>query len=69
MSQSTLYHAFGIRGVTYRSTSFLGNAIIFNVETTNRHVIYCGCGHRHCTFKGQKMRFLRHPVESRRCSK
>lgn len=66
MSQSSLYHAFGIRGVTYRSTSFLGNAIIFNVETTNRHVICCDCGHRHCTFKGQKMRFLRMPPIGRK---
>ncbi|MDD2467601.1 MAG: hypothetical protein PHI97_26770 [Desulfobulbus sp.] len=29
MSQSLLYHAFGVKGVTYRSTHMLGNAFIF----------------------------------------
>ena len=39
MSQSLLYHAFGIKGVSYRNTQVLGNALIFSVETTNRHVV------------------------------
>ena len=59
MSQSLLYHAFGIKGVTYRSTRILGNALIFSVETTNRHVICHTCGHRYCQFKGQAVRWFR----------
>jgi transposase len=59
MSQSILYHAFGIKGVTYRSIEYLGNSIIFNVETTNHHVQCCDCGHRDCIFKGQKVKILR----------
>ena len=36
MSQSILYHAFGIKGLTYRSTDYIGIAVIFNVETTDQ---------------------------------
>lgn len=61
MSQSVLYHAFGVKGVTYRSTNYVGNAIIFNVETTNRYIPCCKCGQRNCIFKDQKMRFFRLP--------
>ena len=66
MSQSLLYHSFGIKGVTYRSTSFLGNAIIFNVETTNRHVQCSSCGHEESIYKGQKVRYLRMPPIGRK---
>ena len=38
MSQTLLYHAFGIKGVTYRNTQVLGNALIFSVETTSHHL-------------------------------
>ena len=53
MSQSLLYHALGIQGVSYRSTHVLGNAFVFSVETTNRHVVCQTCGHRYCQFKGR----------------
>ncbi len=66
MSQSILYHAFGIKGVTYRSIEYLGNSIIFNVETTNHHVQCCDCGHRDCIFKGQKVKILRMPPIGRK---
>lgn len=66
MSQSILYHAFGIKGVTYRSTDFIGNAVIFNVETTNHYIQCCVCDHRDCIFKGQKMKFLRMPPIGRK---
>lgn len=66
MSQSILYHAFGIRGVTYRSTDYIGNAVIFNVETTDRYVPCSVCGQRVCIFKGQKMKFLRMPPIGRK---
>lgn len=66
MSQSLLYHCLGIKGVTYHSTSFLGNAIILNVETTTRHVQCSSCGHRKSIFKGQKVRCLRMPTIGRK---
>ena len=59
MSQSLLYHAFGIKDVSYRSTHVLGNALVFSVETTNRHVVWQTCGHRYCQFKGQAIRWFR----------
>ena len=59
MSQSLLYHAFGIKGVTYRSSQILGNALVFFVETTNRHVPCPACRHRSCHFKGQAVRWFR----------
>ena len=68
MSQSVLYHAFGIKGVTYRSTEFIGNTVIFNVETTNHHVRCDACNHRDCIFKGQKVKFLRMPPIGRKQS-
>lgn len=37
MSMSILYHAFGIKGVTYKSTYLLGNGVFFRVETTEPH--------------------------------
>lgn len=66
MSQSTLYHAFGIKGVTYRSTDYIGNAVIFNVETTDHYVQCSNCGHRHCNFKGKKVKLLRMPPIGRK---
>lgn len=66
MSQSILYHAFGIKGVTYRSTDFVGNAVIFNVETTDHHVQCSSCKQRNCIFKGQKEKFLRMPPIGRK---
>lgn len=66
MSQSILYHAFGISGVTYRSTDYIGNAVIFNVETTNHHVLCSVCGNRDCIFKGKKVKLLRMPPIGRK---
>ncbi len=59
MSMSLLYHAFGIKGVTYRSTYYLGNAVFFCVETTDYHVPCPKCSHRLCIFRGRKVRWLR----------
>lgn len=59
MSTSTLYHAFNLRGVTYRSTSFLGNSIIFSAEMTDKFIRCPQCGGRHTTFKGQKTRLFK----------
>ena len=66
MSQTLLYHAFGIKGVTYRNTQILGNALIFSVETTTRHVSCPTCGYRYCHFKGRNTRWLRMPPIGRK---
>ncbi|NOX79639.1 MAG: ISL3 family transposase [Deltaproteobacteria bacterium] len=66
MSMSILYHAFGIKGVTYRSTYYLGNAVFFRVETTDHHVLCPKCGHRLCIFRGRKTRWLRMPPIGRK---
>ncbi len=66
MSQSLLYHVFGVKGVTYCSTSFLGNAVIFKVEAKSRHVHCSSCGYKGSTFKGQKERHFRMPPIGRK---
>ncbi len=66
MSQSLLYQVFGIKGVNYRSTSFLGNAVIFNVEAKNRHVECSSCGHKDSIFKGHRERYFRMPPIGRK---
>lgn len=38
MSTSILYHAFGIKGVHYESTSYEGNAVIMKVHPVNEHL-------------------------------
>lgn len=66
MSQSLLYHAFQLKGVTYRSTTYLGNAIIFNMETTNQYIPCPDCDNKYNSFKGQKTRYLRMPPIGRK---
>ena len=56
MSTSLLYHAFNIKGVEYRSTDFLGNAIIFCAEMTDKFITCPCCKNRRAIFKGQKTR-------------
>lgn len=66
MSQSLLYHAFGIKGVSYRSTDFFGNAVIFHTEADNRHHRCPQCGQRKCIFRGRANRWLRMPPIGRK---
>lgn len=66
MSQSLLYHGFGIKGVTYQSAAFLGDAIIFNVEANSRHVQCPCCGKKEAVLKGQKLRNLKMPPLGRK---
>jgi transposase len=66
MSQSLLYQVFGIKDVTYRSTCFLGNAVIFKVEAKSRHVQCSSCGYKGSIFKGQKERYFRMPPIGRK---
>lgn len=59
MSTSMFYHAFNLKGIEYRSTQFLGNAIIFSVEMTGKCIKCPACGCCHTIFKGQKTRWFR----------
>ena len=59
MSTSLLYHAFNLKGVTYRSTNFVGNSIILSFEMTDKFIKCLHCGGRHTTFKGQKTRLFK----------
>ena len=68
MSTSILYHAFGLKGIEYRGTSFLADTLIFRAEM-NKQVIRCpNCGCRRITFKGQKRRwFQMGPIGRKKC--
>ncbi len=66
MSLSILYHAYGVKGVTYRSTYFLGNAVFFRVEKTDHHSRCPRCAQRHCIFRGAKTRWIRLPPIGRK---
>ncbi len=35
MSTSLLYHAFGLKGVKYISTKYIGGSVIFHAEVTS----------------------------------
>ena len=59
MSTALLYHAFHIKGLEYRSTSFLGNSIIFQAEMTERFNKCPQCGCHQNIFKGQKTRLFK----------
>lgn len=59
MSTSILYHAFNLKGVTYRSTKFVGSSIILSTEMTDKFMECPQCRKSHTTFKGQKTRFLK----------
>ena len=59
MSTSLLYHAFNIKGVEYHSTKYLGNAIVFSTEITNKFLKCPRCDCRQAVFKGQKTRWLK----------
>lgn len=58
MSNSLLYHAFGVRGVTYTGTKFQGGTIIIRAEM-HRTIGGPECAHRDTILKGRKTRRLR----------
>eukprot|EP00831_Metopus_contortus_P064911 TRINITY_DN58044_c0_g1_i1.p1 TRINITY_DN58044_c0_g1~~TRINITY_DN58044_c0_g1_i1.p1 ORF type:complete len:140 (+),score=2.58 TRINITY_DN58044_c0_g1_i1:189-608(+) len=66
MSNSLLYHAFGIKGITYQSSSYVGNAVIFHAETTDHHVRCPSCSNKHAIFRGRKVRWFRMPPVGRK---
>jgi len=68
MSTSILYHAFGIKGIHYESTSYKGDAIVISARLTNQHIKCPECGCRRATFKGAKHRkILLSPMGRKKC--
>jgi transposase len=68
MSTSLLYHAFGLKGVKYHSTEFIGNAIIFGAEMTDKFIKCPDCNCRKAIFKGQQQRWFRmSPIGGKQC--
>lgn len=59
MSTSLLYHAFNLRGVEYRSTKYIGNAIIISVEMEDKFNKCPACCGRQTIFKGHKTRYFK----------
>ena len=59
MSTSLLYHAFNVKGAEYRSTSYLGNSIIFHADMTDKFTNCPQCGCWQTIFKGQKTRLFK----------
>ena len=59
MSMSLIYHAFGLKGVKYRSTKYKENTIIFSAVTKNQRHKCPECGCRWAKMKGRKTRSFR----------
>lgn len=68
MSTSLLYHAFGLKGIEYKSTKFIKGRIFITADI-KEHFIQCpACGGIRITFKGQKIRqFIMSPIGRKKC--
>ena len=68
MSTSVLYHAFNLKGITYRATRFKGDVIEYFADVKEEYICCQKCGQRQYTFKGRKTRsFHLGPVGRKRC--
>jgi len=68
MSTSILYHAFNLKGITYRTTRFAGDTIEYFADMNETYIRCPKCGSRNFTFKGQKTRrFHLSPIGRKRC--
>jgi transposase-like protein len=68
MSTSNLYHAFGIKGVQYKSTRYEKKSIIYSAEMVYQKIPCPKCSGKNSHFKGQKKRrFRMTPVGSKKC--
>ncbi len=47
MSDSLLYHAFGVRGYRYRSTRYEGGEVFIRIEPPRESLRCPACGHSH----------------------
>jgi transposase len=68
MSTSILYHAFGLKGIEYKSTHFIADRIVISAEMNDQWVRCPRCGCRHTSFKGRKHRwFYMSPIGRKKC--
>jgi transposase len=68
MSTSILYHAFGIKGIHYESTSHKGDTVVISARLTDQHTKCPDCGYRKAIFKGAKHRkILLSPMGRKKC--
>jgi transposase len=68
MSTSNLYHAHGIKGVEYKSTSYEKGCIVYRTEMVYQKICCPQCRSQDSHFKGQKTRrFLMTPVGAKKC--
>jgi len=68
MSTSLLYHAFGLKGIEYHSTRYIGNYVIFSAEMNSRKFTCPRCRNDQIIYKGNKKRwFHMPPVGRKRC--
>lgn len=67
MSTSLLYHAFGCRDYSYKSTKYENGAVVFGVEPKKK-LLRCGhCGSREIIRKGKRHRRIQSmPIGRRR---
>ncbi len=68
MSTSNLYHAHGIKGVEYKSTTYQEGTIVYHTEMVHQKICCPKCNSQNSHFKGQKTRRLKMtPVGSKKC--
>ncbi len=68
MSTSILYHAFGLKGIEYQSTRYIGNYVIFSAEMNSRQFTCPKCSGDQIIYKGKKKRwFHMPPIGRKRC--
>ena len=66
MSTSILYHAFGLKGIQYQSTRYIGNYVIFSAEMNSRRFTCPKCKNFQIIYKGHKNRWFRMPPIGRK---
>jgi transposase len=66
MSTSILYHAFGLKGIYYESTSYFGDCILIEAGMTDQIVKCPKCSGREAIFKGHKRRLLQMSLMGRK---
>ncbi len=68
MSTSILYHAYNLKGVHYKATTYEGNSLVFAAEMTGEHIKCPKCKKREFIYKGSKTRrFNMSPIGRKRC--
>ena len=68
MSTSNLYHAHGIKGVEYKSTTYEKGSVVYRTEMVHQKICCPKCNSQNSYFKGQKnRRFRMTPIGSKKC--